>query len=85
MNFLPTWPIELNTMISFSILLIAGAIGGYLAHTMRWLPSITGFMLLGYIAGPSGINLLSTDTLSLAHVIIDIAVGLDTLQVRTVT
>ncbi|RFC34142.1 MAG: transporter, CPA2 family [Candidatus Nitrotoga sp. MKT] len=76
MDFLPTWPIELNTMTSFSILLVAGAIGGYLAHTIRWLPSITGFMLLGYIAGPSGVNLLSVDALSSSRVIIDIALGL---------
>jgi len=76
MDFLPTWPIEFNTMTSFSILLVAGAMGGYLAHTIRWLPSITGFMLLGYIAGPSGMDLLSADALSSARVIIDIALGL---------
>lgn len=76
MDFLPSWPIEFNTMTSFSILLMAGALGGYLAHTMRWLPSITGFMVFGYIAGPSGIDLLSTDALSSSRVIIDIALGL---------
>ena len=76
MDFLPTWPLEFNTMTSFSILLVAGAMGGYLAHTMRWLPSITGFMLFGYIAGPSGMDVLSADALSSAHVIIDIALGL---------
>ncbi len=76
MDFLPSWPIELNPMISFSVLLVAGAMGGYLAHTVRWLPSITGFMLLGYIAGPSGLNVLSVDALSASRVIIDIALGL---------
>jgi Kef-type K+ transport system membrane component KefB len=76
MNFLPSWPIEFNTMISFSVLLVAGAMGGYLAHTVRWLPSITGFMIFGYIAGPSGLNLLSAEALSASRVIIDIALGL---------
>ncbi len=76
MDFLPSWPIEFNTMTSFSILLMAGALGGYLAHTIRWLPSITGFMIFGYIAGPSGVDLLSADALSSSRVIIDIALGL---------
>lgn len=76
MDFLPSWPIELNTMISFSILLVAGAMGGYLAHTIRWLPSITGFIILGFIAGPSGLNVLGADALSASRVIIDIALGL---------
>lgn len=76
MDFMPSWPIELNAMVSFSFLLVAGAMGGYLAHTISWLPSITGFMLLGYVAGPSGFNLLSIDALATSRVIIDIALGL---------
>ncbi len=76
MDFMPSWPIELNAMVSFSFLLVAGAMGGYLAHTMSWLPSITGFMLLGYVAGPSGFNVLSEEALATSRVIIDIALGL---------
>lgn len=76
MDFLPSWPIEFNTMTSFSFLLMAGALGGYLAHTIRWLPSITGFMIFGYLAGPNGANLLSAEALSSSRVIIDIALGL---------
>ena len=76
MDFLPSWPIEINTMISFSLLLVAGAMGGYLAHTVRWLPSITGFMIFGYFAGPNGLNILSADALLASRVIIDIALGL---------
>lgn len=76
MDFLPSWPIEFNTMISFSFLLVAGAMGGYLAHRISWLPSITGFMLLGYIAGPGGINVLSVEALNASRAVIDIALGL---------
>jgi len=76
MDFLPLWPIEPNTLAVFGILLLAGALGGYLAHRWPWLPSITGFMLVGLVIGPSGLNLLSAEVLSEARVVVDIALGL---------
>jgi Kef-type K+ transport system membrane component KefB len=76
MGFLPGWPLELNTLAVFGVLLAAGAIGGYLAHMRPWLPSITGFMLVGLLIGPSGLNLLTAEVLSEASVVVDIALGL---------
>jgi Kef-type K+ transport system membrane component KefB len=76
MGFLPNWPLEPNTLAVFGMLLAAGAIGGFLAHKWPWLPSITGFMLVGLIIGPSGLNLLTAEVLSEAHVLVDIALGL---------
>ena len=76
MNFLPAWPPELNTLAVFGILLATGALGGFLAHRWPWLPSITGFMLVGVLIGPSGMNLLTAQVLSGAHVLVDIALGL---------
>lgn len=76
MGFLPPWPLEPNTLAVFGILLVAGALGGYLAHRWPWLPSISGFMLVGLLIGPSGVNLLTTEVLSDAHVLVDIALGL---------
>lgn len=76
MDFLPLWPIEPNTLAVFGILLLAGALGGFLAHRWPWLPSITGFMLVGLVIGPSGLNLLTTEVLSEARVVVNIALGL---------
>jgi len=76
MEFLPGWPIEPNTLAVFGILLLAGTLGGYLAHRWPWLPSITGFMLVGLIIGPSGANLLTAEVLTDARVVVDIALGL---------
>jgi len=76
MGFLPNWPLEPNTLAVFGIPLAAGAIGGFLAHKWPWLPSITGFMLVGLITGPSGLNVLTAQVLSDAHVLVDIALGL---------
>lgn len=90
MDFLPTWPLGINTQIAFGLLLFAGAIGGFLAHRLSWMPSITGFMVVGLLIGPSGVNLLPAAALGLTRPLIDIAIGLIlyslglTLDLRTI-
>ncbi len=76
MEFLPVWPLEYNVQIAFGVLLFAGVLGGYLAHRISWLPSITGFMAVGLLIGPSGINLVTHEALDLARAVIDISLGL---------
>ncbi len=75
-DFLPHFPPAFNTLSVFGLLLAFGAIGGYIAHRFDWLPSITGFMLVGFALGPSGLGLITTETLAEARVLIDIALGL---------
>ena len=90
MEFLPTWPFGINTQIAFGLLLFAGAIGGFFAHRLSWMPSITGFMVVGLLIGPSGVNLLPAEALELTRPLIDIAIGLIlyslglTLDLRTI-
>ena len=90
MEFLPTWPFGINTQIAFGVLLFAGAIGGFFAHRLSWMPSITGFMAVGLLIGPSGVNLLPSAALELTRPLIDIAIGLIlyslglTLDLRTI-
>ena len=75
-NFLPqSWP-QLNLLIAFGVLLAFGTLGGILAARLRWLPTITGFMALGLMIGPSGLGLLSRTDLASARVLVDIALGL---------
>jgi Kef-type K+ transport system membrane component KefB len=76
MDFLPAWPLAYNSQIAFGLLLFAGVLGGYLAHRIPWLPSITGFMAVGLLIGPSGTNLLTAEALEMARVVIDISLGL---------
>jgi Kef-type K+ transport system membrane component KefB len=57
-------------------MLIIGSLGGYAAHKISWLPSITGFMLVGFLAGPSGLGLLTYHMISEARILIDIALAL---------
>lgn len=76
MEFLPDWPLSFNAQAAFGLLLFAGVLGGYLAHRISWLPSITGFMAVGLLIGPSGIDVLTEDALDLAQPIINISLGL---------
>lgn len=76
MEFLPAWPLEYNLQIAFGVLLMAGVLGGFLAHRISWLPSITGFMAVGFLIGPSGIDLLTQDALDLASPLIGVALAL---------
>ena len=62
--------------MAFGLRLIIGAVGGYVAHRISWLPSITGFLLVGFICGPSGIGLLGQETIIKSQILIDIALAL---------
>lgn len=73
--FPTTWP-QANTLAVFGLLLAFGVLGGLLAARARWLPSITGFMVLGLLIGPSGLGLLSAESLDGARVLVEIALGL---------
>lgn len=76
MTFLPSLPFEVTPLIAFGLLLLVGAVGGYVAHRYSWLPSITGFMAVGFLIGPSGIALLNQEAMNSSRILIDIALAL---------
>lgn len=76
MNFLPTLPLTLTPLMAFGLILVIGALGGFLAHRLHWLPSITGFMLVGFICGPSGLGVLGPEVMAGARIFVDIALVL---------
>lgn len=76
MTFLPSVPFEVTPLIVFGLLLLVGAAGGYMAHRFSWLPSITGFIAVGFLIGPSGIALLSHEAMSNSRILIDVALAL---------
>ena len=76
MTFLPDWPLQPSAMFFFGVLLFFGALGGYLAHRVRWIPSITGFMLVGLLAGPQALQLISVEALERTGIVVDIALAL---------
>lgn len=76
MEFFPDWPLNITPLTTFGLMLIIGAIGGYTAHRSSWIPSITGFMAVGFICGPSVIGLLGPETITKSKILVDIALAL---------
>lgn len=76
MDYLPVWPLEFTPVITFGLLLLIGSIGGYMAHRITWLPSVTGFLLVGFVFGSSGIGLLNQEVIAQAQIFTDIALAL---------
>ncbi len=79
-GLLPPGVPTMNLLLVFGALLAFGTLGGLLAARVRWLPTITGFMALGLVVGPSGAGLLSREALDGAKVLVDIALGLILFQ-----
>ncbi|MEO8248589.1 MAG: cation:proton antiporter [Burkholderiales bacterium] len=76
LSFLPEGFPQLNLLVAFGVLLAFGTLGGLLAARVKWLPTITGFMALGLLIGPSGFGLLSEEALISAQPLVQIALGL---------
>lgn len=67
---------EPNLLVVFGLILVVGIFGGMLAHRVSWMPTITAFMLVGFVLGPHGAGLINKDMMSGAMVLVDIALGL---------
>jgi len=65
-----------NILFVFGIFLTLGVLGAIMAHHVRWLPTITAFMILGVVIGPGGIGLIDSSLLAQSSVLIDVALGL---------
>ena len=76
MDYLPSWPFSVNTLFFFGFLLFSGALGGYVAHRWRWLPSITGFMVVGFVAGPNLLGIITETGLAQSRIVVDVALAL---------
>ncbi len=74
-NFLPT-QVEANTLIVFGTFLMLGVTGGVIANRFHWMPTVTAFMLLGMLLGPSGLGIIGKQMMAASSMIIDIALGL---------
>ncbi|PUA17063.1 cation:proton antiporter [Glaciimonas sp. PCH181] len=73
-------PLQWNALLLFGSLLLFGLLGGYIATKTPWVPRITGYLVVGFILGVGGLDLLSGDVLKLANIFADIAVALVVYQ-----
>ncbi|MGH8661930.1 MAG: cation:proton antiporter [Burkholderiales bacterium] len=76
LSFLPEFPPAASPLALFGLLLLAGVIGGELAHRMLRLPRIVGYVLVGLALGASGLNWIDGALLAEAWIFVDMALGL---------
>ena len=74
-SFLPSWPFRYNALFLFGVLLLAGLLGGRLFESLLRLPRITGYVAVGMILGPSGVEWLGPVGLDEIRIFADIALG----------
>jgi Kef-type K+ transport system membrane component KefB len=65
-----------NTFMVFGLFLLLGVLSAILGNRIKGMPTITSFMILGLIAGPYGLGLVTKPVLQAAYVLIDVALGL---------
>ncbi|HNS44184.1 MAG TPA: peptidase [Alphaproteobacteria bacterium] len=70
------FPLHMNFPLIFGIFMILGVVGGLAATKIKWLPVISGFMIVGLLMGPEGAGLLTKNTIEQASHLVQIALGL---------
>ncbi len=76
MYFIPDFPLQLNTLSLFGVLLLAGLIAGEIARRTRFLPQIFGYTVAGFLLSPSVFNIINQTTLEESRIFIQISLGL---------
>jgi len=75
-SFLPHENFALNNLLLFGTLLLAGLLSGHVFNAVLRMPRIVGFVAIGMLLGPAGLNWLSDGMLTDAQVFVDIGFGL---------
>ncbi len=65
-----------NALIVFGILLLVGLLGGQLAHKARYLPRISGYILIGFLLGPHVAGVFTPSFIAQSRIYQDLAIGL---------
>lgn len=69
-------PVRWNALLSFGSILLFGLAGGYLFGKSRWIPRISGYLLVGLVLGAEGLNWVAGDVLRLANIFADVGIAL---------
>lgn len=76
MQFLPHFPLRLNPVALFGLTLLLGLIGGEIARRSRILPTISGYIAVGFLVGPGALDIVTPSLLANARIFVDVSLGL---------
>ncbi|MFA6037550.1 MAG: cation:proton antiporter [Legionellales bacterium] len=76
MYFIPELPLQLNALVLFGILLLAGLIFGEITRRIKFLPQIFGYTIAGFLLSPSVLNIINQTAIEETRIFIQISLGL---------
>lgn len=76
MHYFSNFSLHFNSITLLGIILLLGLIGGEIAKRIRYLPQITGYILVGFIFGSGGLNLIDQTILGKANLFVDISLSI---------
>ena len=70
------WPSQFSLLTAAALMLIFGALAVRVFSSMLRLPEVTAYILCGLVLGPSGVGLISGETVNGLSILADVALGL---------
>ncbi len=72
----PSWPSQFSLLAAGALMLIAGSLAARLVSSTTRIPEISAFLLCGLVLGPSGLSLISAESVAGLVTLADLALGL---------
>ncbi|MFT5590827.1 MAG: Kef-type K+ transport system membrane component KefB [Bradyrhizobium sp.] len=79
-SFALSQPLQWNALLLFGTLLLFGLIAGHVVQKSKWIPRLTGYLLVGFALGGGGLNWLSGEVLQVSSIFADMAMALVVYQ-----
>ena len=77
MNYLfPHFPLHMNSIALFGLILLLGLIGGEIARRIPFLPRISGYIAIGFLFGPGCFNMVNHSVLADVNIFVEISLSL---------
>ena len=75
-SFLPVWPLTPDAIFWAGLALVAAGLCGELLWRAWRLPRITGYAVIGLIAGNAGFGVIDVSSAGISRPLLDVALGL---------
>ncbi|WP_233832961.1 cation:proton antiporter [Paraburkholderia sp. ZP32-5] len=75
-SFFPAWPLSPDAIFWAGLALLAAGLCGELCYRAWRLPRISGYAVIGLVAGAAGSGVIDADSASAARPLLDVALGL---------
>ena len=72
----PEWPLDLGSLTTAALLLLAALVAGEVFQRVLKLPRLIGWVLAGAACGPSGLGLLGAEALGHLQFVLHVAAGM---------